>query len=883
MEASTLTPIPNRGIELAFQLQAFRSSNPGCPHVTEFDGATLDLIEFIYTHYPVPLPKASSAYNSVPPETCPLRSGERLLHPLIYPVDWPIDRSILSKAVRDFLNCVENRLRALLPFVNWQAKRPVKPSISDALGRSKIRRTKTGISDPLVSDLSPELPFVPVVPAEPFRINSGLNQSLFSYPHSNITPASRSVLPTTRIRIPSPVQAQEPPLIIPTVEATQPLHRVDHQNPSPAPSSNPFQETTESVIQPPPEIMAPITDNDDIRALLDSVNLLTQQVANMGQQITDLQHQRQPAPSSTPAPSSAPPTTTASTATNSGTSWRAADIGFFYPDMPISWGTGDVIDKEDKIYYRNVHAFTNRLKVAAQSRDVQKLSQNLDTCFRGEASRWWNDELDALTRRGLVHADNMDEWSEILQRRFKTPPGQAWSNLDNTRYTLNDVRNKKSVSAYVSSLVSAAKQCGETQEYPMVLRAWKHLDLPLRRTIDEPIEGTTIKDFMELLVRKQSNWFDTYEQRRDTRQYDYEHQQSLNRPRPNQYAGYGRTSYPPTYSGIPRYQQNFPNATRKVGTQNNPNYGTDARNNPASWQDRRQETPKSYEQRPLPTPNRPLLLTQHPYNSSKPDPRNRWHKDPQQLTPKSSTAYTATENAYAATEIPSSEGPDQESSKGSFAEAFYQGAQWAQTYSTTEPDVEPENFDDEFEDESFNSTASAYTCNICHSDFGSNNKLHTHIRAHSEDDSVQTEAYIATPMNLPSHTYAAAQTSLTVHGITETICLDTGCTMTLIDKEFLLRPDPDVDIHKRPTEITVRSFGYRVSVSVSEYVTVALHLIAKKVKIKQHHVLPHPVYTNGHTVIPPSSQTKELPNGISVYGDPETTERLRKVKGHDVI
>ena len=170
----------------------------------------------------------------------------------------------------------------------------------------------------------------------------------------------------------------------------------------------------------------------------------------------------------------------------------------------------------------------------------------MDTCFRGEALRWWNDELDTLTRRGLVHADNMDEWSEILQKRFKTPPGQAWSNLDNTRYTLNDVRNKKSVSAYVSSLVSAAKQCGETQEFPMVLRAWKHLDLPLRRTIDEPIEGTTVKDFMELLVRKQSNWFDTYERRqdnRDTRQHEYERHQSFNRTRSNRSvypAGYGR-------------------------------------------------------------------------------------------------------------------------------------------------------------------------------------------------------------------------------------------------------------------------------------------------------------------------------------------------------
>ena len=68
----------------------------------------------------------------------------------------------------------------------------------------------------------------------------------------------------------------------------------------------------------------------------------------------------------------------------------------------------------------------------------------------------------------------------------------------------------------MSSLVSAAKQCGETQEFPIVIRAWKHLDLPLRRTIDEPIEGTTIKGFMELLVMKQSNWVDSYDERQSS-------------------------------------------------------------------------------------------------------------------------------------------------------------------------------------------------------------------------------------------------------------------------------------------------------------------------------------------------------------------------------
>jgi hypothetical protein len=185
----------------------------------------------------------------------------------------------------------------------------------------------------------------------------------------------------------------------------------------------------------------------------------------------------------------------------------------------MSWGTGDVIDREDKVYCRGVYGFTDRLKVVAQAahpRDRKKLSQNLDTCFCGEALRWWNDELDTLTRRGLVHADNMDEWSQVLEKRFKTPTGQAWSNLDNTRYTLNDVRSKRRVSTYMSSLVSAAKQCGGTQEFPIVIRAWQHLDLPLRRTIDEPIEGTTIKDFMELLVMKQSNWVDSYDERQSS-------------------------------------------------------------------------------------------------------------------------------------------------------------------------------------------------------------------------------------------------------------------------------------------------------------------------------------------------------------------------------
>ena len=72
----------------------------------------------------------------------------------------------------------------------------------------------------------------------------------------------------------------------------------------------------------------------------------------------------------------------------SSASVKPSDIGYFYPNMPWDWGELDVIEKEGKVYYRNVFSFTNRIRVAAQTRDLTKLKASLDACFRGEAELW---------------------------------------------------------------------------------------------------------------------------------------------------------------------------------------------------------------------------------------------------------------------------------------------------------------------------------------------------------------------------------------------------------------------------------------------------------------------------------------------------------------
>ena len=187
--------------------------------------------------------------------------------------------------------------------------------------------------------------------------------------------------------------------------------------------------------------------------------------------------------------------------------WKPAELGFFFPDMPMTWGRQDIVDREDKTYYRSVYAFTNRVKVVDSTKEQGRVQQNLDTCLRGEAERWWTTEIDRTTRTGLIHdPQGVRGWTKALEKRFKILPSQVLQNLANTRYTIADVRARRSPTAYLTSICSAAKQCGQGEtEFSQVLHAWSNLDLSLRETIDEPQEGTTIPQFMDLLLRKQSN------------------------------------------------------------------------------------------------------------------------------------------------------------------------------------------------------------------------------------------------------------------------------------------------------------------------------------------------------------------------------------------
>ncbi|KAA6413812.1 MAG: hypothetical protein FRX48_02174 [Lasallia pustulata] len=77
------------------------------------------------------------------------------------------------------------------------------------------------------------------------------------------------------------------------------------------------------------------------------------------------------------------------------------DLGFFHPDVPESYGTGDVIFNSKETIYREVYTFIKRVEDYALLVGEEKVAENLSTCLRGNALNWYLQELDDFTRRAL--------------------------------------------------------------------------------------------------------------------------------------------------------------------------------------------------------------------------------------------------------------------------------------------------------------------------------------------------------------------------------------------------------------------------------------------------------------------------------------------------
>ena len=134
----------------------------------------------------------------------------------------------------------------------------------------------------------------------------------------------------------------------------------------------------------------------------------------------------------------------------------------------------------------------------------------------------------------------------------------------------------------------------------------------------------------------------------------------------------------------------------------------------------------------------------------------------------------------------------------------------------------------------------------CQAVFQSNNQLHRHLKdcqgtkstAATKASSVQgsdtgrarvikssASDIVVDGYRFRSYRYAIALTALTPTGDKYKLYLDSGCTISLIDKKFIL--NYSIPIQKMPTPINIRGIGDR-RYNTSEYIKISLFFFAQE-------------------------------------------------------
>ena len=78
-----------------------------------------------------------------------------------------------------------------------------------------------------------------------------------------------------------------------------------------------------------------------------------------------------------------PPSTFIISVDPSRTSFKAEELDFFDPELPIEYGSGDVVRTSKNTIYRSVHLFVQRITDMTNIKDDKIVSHNLPLYLRG--------------------------------------------------------------------------------------------------------------------------------------------------------------------------------------------------------------------------------------------------------------------------------------------------------------------------------------------------------------------------------------------------------------------------------------------------------------------------------------------------------------------
>ncbi|RKF55936.1 hypothetical protein OnM2_085014 [Erysiphe neolycopersici] len=432
-------------------------------------------------------------------------------------------------------------------------------------------------------------------------------------------------------------------------------------------------------------------------------------------------------------------------------------------------------------------------------------ASNSTSFVEGEAELRYTNELSVITRAGLP--TNLNFWCSELERRFQESPSVALSKLERLRYTVRDVQARKKPEEFVNRIIVLWRHAGTaTTEYTQILTAYHYIDAALRVSLSKPTNFTTLSNFMANITETKEIWFDLYRPVFSSYTNDVPHSRSM--PPANNYKLQGRRYLPNPFTTQNKFQE----------PQGRQNYRTPL-NRPMGKYGSRQYLPQQ-------------------------KPSDRWHNH----TNRSENPLKAAPN-FPAKPLDSNGVFFQEydNSDVKYEDPFddNENRYKPDTYhisNTLLPNVDStitKNKPAATYRSAFKKSQSPILCSICNKSFSSRNRLQNRIRTLHEKSKkptlVETDplsivvSTVKNSISPPGFAFRVSQTKEDFNGLIFAfresryaqilimlhspgndktwVCLDSGCPMSLIDKNFLLQQYPTAKLLTMSTPMTVRRIG----------------------------------------------------------------------------
>jgi len=281
-----------------------------------------------------------------------------------------------------------------------------------------------------------------------------------------------------------------------------------------------------------------------------------------------------------------------SNAGNQNGALKADEVGYFNPSLPDPQETGAVAQGKQTIY-TDVWSFTDRLMDLSRIYGEQKVKAVWITCLQNTALAWHTTEL-TETDKAALNAGPLFHICDKLQTRFKKNHSDALASLQNSRFTLYDLKNGHQLRPFIQKIIRDGKACDYTLKNQL-LSAFEALEPRIQAQLSKPTSATTLGQFLEQIDDRESVFRGMAEQLNMLPAQNIPGQQQLP-------AYYGKqTAYVPPQrrqaqpANQPYYQPNRNRAGLTQAGRGNPNYRAYQRQD--QLQPNYQNRPNQYPQR----------------------------------------------------------------------------------------------------------------------------------------------------------------------------------------------------------------------------------------------------------------------------------------------